>query len=89
MGATADVASQSPSPVAVGTLSELHAQRVQLNLKEESVFQKYVLEECIAQVEAQRAADSTGSFERPWALCSPCPFLVFGALSQRGFVTLA
>ena len=29
LGGTADVASQSPSPVAVATLSELHAQRMQ------------------------------------------------------------
>ena len=64
LGGTADVASQSPSPVAVATLSELHAQRMQrpLTLKEESVFQKYMLEECIAQVEAQRAGRQHRSF---------------------------
>jgi len=34
-------------------------------------------------------ADSTGLVERHWVLCSPCLFLVVGALSEGGFVTLA
>ena len=52
LGGTADV--QSPSPVAVGTLSELHAQRMQRPL----VLKEEIAKPCVCKVCRQQQHDA-------------------------------